>query len=87
VSNYPGGRLDYLDNRPVAALVYERRKHLINLFIWQAAENPEATPKTTTRQGYHLVNWTHSGMTYWAVSNLNESELDELVRLIQEQTR
>jgi anti-sigma factor RsiW len=81
-----GGRLDYLDNRPVAALVYGRRKHLINLFIWRAADSPESTPSSTTRQGYHLVNWTHSGMTFWAVSNLNESELEDFARLIQEKS-
>jgi anti-sigma factor RsiW len=76
-----GGRLDYLDNRPVAALVYQRRKHLINLFIWPSTE--QATQKVVMRQGYNLIHWAHSGMTYWAVSDLNYRELDEFVRLVQ----
>jgi anti-sigma factor RsiW len=79
-----GGRLDYLDHRSVAALVYRRREHLINLFIWPAGQGPEAAPRTLTRQGYHLLHWTQSGMTYWAVSNLNETELEEFARLIQD---
>jgi anti-sigma factor RsiW len=79
-----GGRLDYLDNRPVAALVYYRREHLINLFIWPSAPGSEAAPGTLTRQGYQLIHWTQASMNYWAVSNLNEAELQEFVRLIRE---
>ena len=78
-----GGRLDYLHNRPVAALVYQRRKHSINLFIWPSASGAEGTPTTGTRQGYHLIRWTQSGMTHWAVSDLNFPELHEFVRLLQ----
>jgi len=77
-----GGRLDYLNNRPVAALVYQRREHLINLFIWPSTPGSSAVPSTLTRQGYHLIHWRQSGMNYWAVSNLNESELQEFVRQI-----
>ena len=78
-----GGRLDYLENRPVAALVYQRRKHFINLFIWPSSPGDEAGPKKATRQGFHILQWTRSGMTFWAVSDLNEEELQEFVRLIQ----
>jgi anti-sigma factor RsiW len=78
-----GGRLDYLHNRPVAALAYQRRKHSINLFIWPSAPGDEAAPKKATRQGFHMIQWTRSGMTFWAVSDLNEGELREFVRLIQ----
>jgi anti-sigma factor RsiW len=79
-----GGRLEYIDHRPVAALVYQRRKHLINLFIWPAG--PETTSAATelTRQGFHLVSWTRAGMTCWAVSDLNEAELKAFAELIQE---
>jgi anti-sigma factor RsiW len=78
-----GGRLDYLHNRPVAALVYQRRKHSINLFIWPSSTGSETATLRVTRQGYHMFQWTHSGMTFWAVSDLNERELQEFVRLIR----
>jgi anti-sigma factor RsiW len=79
-----GGRLDYLHNRAVAALVYQRRKHSINLFTWPSSPDDEGMPRTAARQGFHLIRWTGSKMTYWAVSNLNEGELEEFVRLIQD---
>jgi anti-sigma factor RsiW len=79
-----GGRLDYLAARPVAALVYQRRKHFINLFIWPSAG--QTAEKAVMRQGYNLIHWTRAGMAYWAVSDLNYSELTEFVRLIQDRT-
>jgi anti-sigma factor RsiW len=78
-----GGRLDYLNNRPVAALVYQRRKHSINLFIWPSVPGSETTSRMVTRQGYHLFQWTESGMTFWTVSDLNEPELQDFVNLIK----
>ena len=78
-----GGRLDYLDNRPVAALVYQRDKHLINLFIWPSSESSDSGVKSETRQGYHVFHWTRSGMTYWAVSDLEKSQLQDFVQLLQ----
>ena len=80
-----GGRLDYLDNRPVAALVYQRDKHLINLFIWPSSDSSDAGTKSETRQGYHVFHWTRSGMTYWAVSDVEKSQLQEFVQLVQNQ--
>ena len=62
-----GGRLDYLDNRPVAALVYQRRKHFINLFVWPGPANAAKTTKTITREGYQLLHWVDSDFNYWAV--------------------
>ena len=79
-----GGRLDYLHNRPVAALVYRRRKHPIDLFIWPSSPGSGPTTKILTIQGYHMIEWSQSGMTYWAVSDLNERELREFVRWIQD---
>ncbi len=70
-----GGRLDYLDNRPVAALVYGRRKHFINLFVWPAAANEGRAPKTITREGYQLLHWADSDFNYWAVSDVNLNDL------------
>jgi anti-sigma factor RsiW len=76
-----GGRLDYLENRPVAALVYQRRKHFINLFVWPSAE--DSGQRTVMLHGYNLFHWTQSGMTYWAMSDLNSNELQEFVRLVR----
>jgi anti-sigma factor RsiW len=72
-----GGRLDYLDGQPVAALVYHRRQHVINLFIWPAAAGAAPGPAQVTERGYHLLHWTGGGMTFWAVSDLNPAELRE----------
>jgi len=76
-----GGRLDYLEDRPVAALVYQRRKHFINLFIWPSASH--SAQKTVMRQGYNLFHWAQADMTYWAVSDLNYGELQEFAKLLQ----
>jgi anti-sigma factor RsiW len=78
-----GGRLDYVDHRPVAVLIYQRRKHLINLFSWPAMQDSAASPSAWNSQGYHFLSWSHSGMTYWAVSDLNEDELREFVELLR----
>ncbi len=78
-----GGRLDYVGNRPVAALVYKHRQHLINLFIWPSARDSDVGKEAVARQGYNLIHWAKSGMTYWAVSDLNNSELQEFVQLVQ----
>jgi anti-sigma factor RsiW len=79
-----GGRLDYLHGRAVAALVYQRRKHTINLFIWPSSQADLAAPGTAKQQGFHILEWTRSGMTFCAVSDLNEAELQEFVLLIQD---
>jgi anti-sigma factor RsiW len=79
-----GGRLDYLDNRPIAALVYKRHQHVINLFVWPATAGIEEPLQILTRQGYHVLHWTQGGFAYWAISDLNEQELQEFARMIQQ---
>jgi anti-sigma factor RsiW len=80
-----GGRLDYLDNRPVGALVYQRRKHFINLFVWPAGSDQAAAAKAMTRQGYQLLHWVDSDFNYWAVSDINEKDLQEFKQLFEEE--
>lgn len=69
-----GGRLDYIEHRQVAALIYHHRKHTINLYIWPAKDGDEA-PTSHGSEGYTLVHWCREGMEYWAVSDLNAEEL------------
>jgi anti-sigma factor RsiW len=69
-----GGRLDYVAGRPVAVLVYQRDKHLIDLFIWPASGG-NAAIATAERQGYNIVHWRADGMALWAVSDLEMEQL------------
>ena len=76
-----GGRLDVVGGRTVAALVYGRRKHFVNVFIWPS-NNPDAPPSSGAQQGYHWITWQKNGMAYWAVSDTAAADLDELHRLL-----
>jgi len=78
-----GGRLDYLDDRPVAALLYKRRLHVINLFIWPGSET-RAIP-LVSRQGYNILNWEDGDLTFWAISDLNKSDIEKLRDLLRRQ--
>jgi anti-sigma factor RsiW len=73
-----GGRLDYLDGRPVAALVYKRQQHIINLFIWPSPQS-DSGHQTSVVRGYNIVRWTQAHMEYWAISDLNTRELVDFV--------
>jgi anti-sigma factor RsiW len=75
-----GGRLDVVDNRTVAALVYGRRKHVVNVFIWPSSEK-DATPRTGSIQGYQWIDWRKQGMEFYAVSDASAPDLDQLQRL------
>ncbi len=83
---YPllGGRLDYVDGRTVAALVYGRRQHVINVFLWPAAHGPTGGPNTRDRQGYHMTHWTTADYTYWVVSDLGLGELQDFAQLLRQ---
>ena len=72
-----GGRLDYVDARPVGAVVYRRRQHIINLFVAQTADAERHTAKMETMQGYNIWRWSDRGLNYWAVSDLGADELAE----------
>jgi anti-sigma factor RsiW len=78
-----GGRLDYLAGRPVAALVYQRRQHVIDLFVWPDGGHVDRAPSTGSRSGYNSVRWSRDGMAFWAVSDLSADELADFVRLWQ----
>ena len=82
-----GGRLDYLQQQPVAALVYKRRSHTINLFIYRANDTRHASQmKETHRQGYAMFSWSKMGLEYCAISDLNAQELKQFAQLLYGQT-
>jgi anti-sigma factor RsiW len=82
-SNFPliGGRVDYIDHRPIAALVYKRRQHVINLFVWPSS-SPLVAPQAVN--GFNLDAWSEAGMNYCAISDLNEEELLQFADLYQQ---
>jgi anti-sigma factor RsiW len=72
-----GGRLDYVDARPVGAIVYRRRLHVINLFVAQTASTETRAARTETFQGFNVRSWSEGGLHYWAVSDIAADELAE----------
>jgi len=78
-----GGRLDYLDSRPVAALVYQRRKHIVNVFVWPAADGSQSAVESAAHDGYNLLHWRRGGMNYWMVSDLNAQEMEVFASLLR----
>jgi anti-sigma factor RsiW len=78
-----GGRLDYLDRRPVAALVYQRRKHIVNVFVWPAADGSSSPVESAAHDGYNLLHWRRGGMNYWMVSDLNAQEMGVFAGLLR----
>jgi anti-sigma factor RsiW len=77
-----GGRLDYLSNCPVAAIVYKRHQHVINLYTWPSSLT-DSQPSASDHHGYHLLRWNHNGMTCAAVSDLNQRELCQFSDLLR----
>jgi anti-sigma factor RsiW len=71
-----------LSGRSVAALVYQRHQHYINLFVWPSNDAREVAEESMRRQGYNLIRWDKSGMEYWAISDLNEAELRQFADII-----
>lgn len=75
-----GGRVDYVGGRIVAALVYKRKAHVINVFVWPstASGTTVALRTTASRDGYNMENWSDGGLTFWAVSDVNADDLARL---------
>jgi anti-sigma factor RsiW len=77
-AGYPlvGGRLDHMAGRPAAALVFHRRTHAINLFIWPAARD-EVSTREAELNGYHVQSWSQGGFNFLAVSEIPAAELSQ----------
>jgi anti-sigma factor RsiW len=78
-----GGRLDYVDGRPVAVIVYQRRMHNINVFLWPNHGSTDDVIRQQEAQGYQILHWNGAAMTYWVVSDLNNAELLEFARALR----
>jgi anti-sigma factor RsiW len=77
-----GGRLDYVAGHPVAALVYTRGQHTINVFVWPEPSDAVHSPDARAIRGFHVRHWTRGSMSYWAVSDVNDADLDQFVKLL-----
>jgi anti-sigma factor RsiW len=75
-----GGRVDYVGRKAAAVVVYERRKHVINVFNWAEAGSDRAATEET-KNGFHLIRLRRAGIAEWIVSDLNLRELEEFQRL------
>jgi anti-sigma factor RsiW len=82
-----GGRVEYISGRAVAALVYERRKHFINLFVWPAAAVNQEAKDEKPQRGYNIVSWRVAGMNHWAVSEIAEDDLRKFSAAFSEAVR
>lgn len=73
-----GGRLDYAGGKPVAVLVYKRREHSIEAFIWPGS----GAAARFSRDGLNFESFSREGMTYWLASDLDRAELDQFARVL-----
>jgi anti-sigma factor RsiW len=80
-----GGRLDYLADRPVAALVYRHDKHFINLFIWPAPNETDRAETELVEKGYSVIHWIRAGINYWAISDTSDQTLRRFADLYRDQ--
>ena len=81
-SVFVGGRVDYLDGRPVAALVYRQGQHIVNSYVWPATAS-DSNPSYGVERGYQTAHWTHNRMTHWVVSDVNREEFGLVVGAVQ----
>lgn len=78
-----GGRLDYVGDQRVAALIYMRRQHVITLFVWPSEQASPPQSSRLSEKGYNAIRWTQHGMHYWAISDLNMKELGDFQALFE----
>lgn len=81
---YPliGGRLDYVGNRNVAAVVYQLRKHYINVFVWPDVGQQAKAPEAASRQGYNVVCQSKGGMQLCGVSDVSADDLRQFMEIL-----
>lgn len=80
-SVFLGGRVDYLDGRPVAALVYRQGAHVVSSFVWPTTVADSAAVFSMER-GYQVARWARGGMNHWVISDVNRQEFEAVVRAL-----
>jgi mycothiol system anti-sigma-R factor len=78
-----GGRLDYIDGRPVAALLYRHRQHWISVFMWPDQSGQDSAPRGFSKRGYDITQWSAEGLRFYVVSDIASPELGQLVTLLR----
>jgi anti-sigma factor RsiW len=78
-----GGRLDYVDNKMAAAVVYRYRQHIVNAFVWPAPQRSDSSVRIVTHRGYNAASFDYDGMSHWVVSDLNRAELAQVAASLQ----
>lgn len=81
-SVFVGGRLDYLDGRPVAALVYRQGQHVVNSFVWPSSAT-DSKPEFASERGYRIAHWSQGGMHHCVISDVNGEEFQRLVEAVR----
>ena len=75
-----GGRLDYIDGRVVAGLVYRHRQHVIDVFVWPSSEDQAL--RVSARDGFNMVHFARGGMRYWLISDVAPADLEALAHAL-----
>jgi anti-sigma factor RsiW len=78
-----GGRVDSVAGREVAALIYRRGQHVINVYVWLSPGSRDTTVDQSARQGYNILHWTRSSFEWWIISDLNATELGAFSELLR----
>jgi anti-sigma factor RsiW len=79
-----GGRLDYLDGKLAAALIYNHGQHVIDLFVWPESGGVGVGMTEGSLHGYNYVRWHQNGMAFWAVSDVEADSLSNFVQLVRQ---
>ena len=67
----------------MAVLVYQRRQHFINLYVWPSPDSRETAADLTAQRGYNIIHWTRAGTTWWLASDVSAADLETLAGLLK----
>ena len=81
-----GGRLDYVGDQEVAAVVFQHKKHYINLFVWPRNQSSPLPDTILQKEGFNLYGWDANGLTLWAVTDAEPEALKTFVDLEKQRT-